>query len=376
MIIADLPTVSKRIVFHTPSLRGGGAERVFVLMANELASRGHDVTLLTWNAAGPNAALLSSAVTLVDFALPVQGEGFSIVKTLKTVRRSAQALRKLQPDAVFSAPEFMNLVAALALLMARSRARFFPTFHAATSLVTGRLGARLAVKLSALVSARATKAIVVSTGIGRELKARGFPPTKITVIHNPVPAGTGSQAEVYPWQNDLAAMGDGAVIVTAGRLVEVKDHRTLLRAFALLREQRPARLAIFGEGPLEGALRLTARELGIDSQVLFAGYVNNPAACYAVADLFALSSISEGFGNVLVEAMNAGVPIVSTNAPYGPAEILQDGRCGTLIPVGDAAAMARAMGEMLNRPTPVDILKNRAADFDVKRIGDQYEALL
>jgi len=178
------------------------------------------------------------------------------------------------------------------------------------------------------------------------------------------------------WQAKLAVMGSGPVIVTAGRLVPVKDHRTLLKAFALLRASRDARLVIFGEGPLESELRAAAQEAGIGEDVLFAGYVNDPAACYAAADLFVLSSTSEGFGNVLVEAMASGVPVVSTDAPHGPREILDDGRFGALVPVGDAAALAKAMAEMLGQPTSADVLQSRAADFEIVKIGDRYEALL
>jgi len=368
--------VAKRIVFHLASLRGGGAERVFVLMANEMAARGHDVTLLAWNAGGPNAALLAEKVRLIDLGLPLRGEGYGKPTTLRGLLQTARLLRRLAPDAVFSAPEFVNLLAALALVVARSRARFFPTFHAATSLVAGRLGARIAVWLSLLVATRATKAVAVSAGVGRELEARGFPASKIAVIHNPLPQEAPRQRRDPAWRRDLEAMGDGPVVVTAGRLVPVKDHRTLLRAFALLQASRPARLVIFGEGPLEGELHACAQEMGIGDRVLFAGYTDDLHAGYAVADLFALSSTSEGFGNVLVEAMAAGVPVVSCDAPHGPREILDDGRYGKLVPVGDAPALAAAMAEMLDCPTPVAVLKRRAADFDVSRIGDHYEALL
>lgn len=366
----------KRIVFHIASLRGGGAERVFVLMANELASRGHDVTLFTWNAEGPNAALRSPAVHLVDFGLPIRGEGYGKWATLKGVVRSARLFNRLGPHAVYSAPEFANLVVALALLLARSRARFFPSFHAAASLPSSGLGARMAVWLSTLVAARATKAIAVSAGVGREIVARGFPRSKVVVINNPLPPAVALQGHSHAWQAKLAAMGDGPVIATAGRLVPVKDHRTLLRAFVMLRAGRRARLVIFGEGPLAAELRAYAQESGIGADVLLAGYVNDPTACYAAADLFVLSSTSEGFGNVLVEAMAAGVPVVSTDAPHGPREILDDGRFGALVPVGDAEALAKAMAEMLDHPTSTAILKSRAADFEVEKIGDRYEALL
>jgi glycosyltransferase involved in cell wall biosynthesis len=366
----------KRIVFHTASLRGGGAERVFVLMANELAARGHDVTLFTWNAEGPNAALLSKAVRLVTLGMPIHGERYGEGATLAGLLRSVRLFRGLSPDAVYSAPEFANLLMALALMLARSGAKFFPSFHAASALPSKGPGARIAVRLSALVAARATRAIAVSAGVGRDLAARGFPESKIAVINNPLPPSAMGSSVSYPWQTELAAMGDGPVIVTAGRLVPVKDHRTLLEAFALLRAGRRARLVIFGEGPLEADLRAFAAERGIGGDVLFAGYVNDPAACYAAADLFVLSSTSEGFGNVLIEAMSAGVPVVSTDAPHGPREILADGRFGPLVPLGDAEKLAAAMAATLDRPPAAELLKGRAADFEVGKIAGRYEALL
>lgn len=368
--------MSKRIVFHIASLRGGGAERVFVLMANELASRHHDVTLFTWNAEGPNAALVSPKVQLVNLAIPIRNEGYGKAATMKAIVASASFFRRSRPDAVYSAPEFANLAMALSLYLAGSRARFFPSFHAAASLPDKGFGARLAVMLSALVAGRATKAIAVSQGVCRDLVVRGFSPGKTVVIHNPLPSGPVSAPDGYPWRSDLSAMGDGPVIVTAGRLVPVKDHKTLLKAFAALCLRRPARLVIFGEGPLEQELRTFAGELGIAERVLFAGYVNDPAACYAVADLVVLSSTSEGFGNVLIEAMAAGVPVVSTDAAHGPREILGEGLYGQLVPVGDAGALAAAIDTTLDKPTPAELLKGRAADFTVQKIGDQYETLL
>jgi glycosyltransferase involved in cell wall biosynthesis len=366
----------KRIVFHTASLRGGGAERVFVLVANEMAARGHDVTLFTWNAEGPNAALVSPAVRLVSLDMPLRGEGFAKTAPIAGVIRSRRFLRQAQPDVVFSAPEFANLLMALTLMAGLWRVRFFPSFHAARAMRQSGLGARLAIGLSRLVAMRATRAIAVSSGIADDLVARGFARDRISVIHNPLPPLAKLAPVLQPWQEALAGMGEGPVIVTAGRLVAVKDQRTLLDAFARLRARRPARLVIFGEGPLEANLRAFADQMGISADVLFAGYINDPRTGYAAANLFVLSSTSEGFGNVLVEAMAAGVPVVSTDAPHGPREILAGGRYGALVPVGDAAALAEAMAAMLDQPTPADSLRQRAADFSIDRIGDAYEALI
>jgi len=372
----------KRLVFHVPSLRGGGAERVFVLIANELARRGHEVTLFTWNGEGPNAALRSDAVHLVDLGIPIRGDGFGKPATITGLLRSAGFYRRHRPDAVFSAPEFANLITTLALSLGLSRAKLFPSFHAAASIPSNDFGSKIAVLLSGLVGRRATQAIAVSAGVGRDVAARGIAADKVVVINNPLPPAValrpagGSPGQGYPWQAELAALGDGPVIATAGRLVGVKDHPTLLRAFASLVTRRPARLVLFGDGPLRGELEAESRELGIASRVLFAGYVNDPAACYAAADLFVLSSTSEGFGNVLIEAMAAGVPVVSTDAPHGPREILADGKYGTLVPVADAEELADAIDAMLDRPTAADLLAERAADFTVEGIGDRYERLL
>ena len=150
----------------------------------------------------------------------------------------------------------------------------------------------------------------------------------------------------------------------------------MLCAFAELRASRPARLVVFGDGPLRSELIAEAGRLGIAGSTLFPGYVNDPAACYAVADLFALSSVSEGFGNVLIEAMAAGVPVVSTDAPHGPREILKNGALGPLVRVGDASALAAAMARTLDAPTPAATLRSRAAEFEIDVIADRYEALL
>ncbi|MEO9231388.1 MAG: glycosyltransferase [Devosia sp.] len=368
--------MTQRVVFHTPTLKGGGAERVFALMANEFAARGQDVTLFTWNADGPNAALLSDKVSVIDLGLPQSGGRFGKLTTLRGLLRSIPIIRRVNPDAVYSGPEFANLLTMLMLVLAGSKAIFFPTAHAASAMRATTLGERLTVALSRLIAWRATKVIGVSDGVGRDLVERGFPASKVIAINNPFLPMSGRQAKAYGWYDELQAMGAGPLIGTVGRLTEVKDHFALLRAFASLLRRRPARLVIFGDGPLREELIGYADSLRIGDRVLFPGYVEDVAACYEALEVFVLSSTTEGFGNVLVEAMASGVPVVSTDAPYGPREIMRDGALGPLVPVGDHEALAAAIEQQLDKPTEASLLKQRAADFGIDKIGERYLALL
>lgn len=369
-----------KLVFHVPSLIGGGAERVWVLMANEMARRGHDTTLLVWNGSGPNARHVAANVHLVDFAMPLfDGERFGKPATLRGLVRMAWFLRRHRPDAVFSAPEFANLVTALALQLGGNPAKFFPSFHAAAALRDSRTGSELARSMAGLMARRATRAIAVSRGIGGDLSGSGrIGQDRIAVIHNPLPPPSAVDTTEQDWSRALrAARAEGIpLVMTAGRLAPVKDHRTLIEAFGLLRCDRPAKLVILGDGPLRAELTTLVEERGLTTDVILPGFVPDIRHNLAGADLFVLTSTSEGFGNVIVEAMAAGVPVVSTDCPHGPREILQDGMLGELTPIGDAPAIAAAMARMLDNPTAPDRLRARAADFTIEKIGDKYEALL
>jgi glycosyltransferase involved in cell wall biosynthesis len=161
-----------------------------------------------------------------------------------------------------------------------------------------------------------------------------------------------------------------------GRLNPQKDFGTLLRAFAALRREREARLIVLGEGEEREALARLAAELGVANDVDMPGFADNPYAHMSKAALFVLSSRFEGLPTVLVEAMACGTPVVATDCPSGPSEILEGGRLGGLVPVGDADALARAMAEALDRPVPTELLCARAADFAVERAVDRYLELL
>ena len=166
------------------------------------------------------------------------------------------------------------------------------------------------------------------------------------------------------------------MILSAGRLVGQKDFSTLIRAFAEVVKSRPARLVILGEGRERDALAALVRELGIGHAVELPGFVANPFAWMARARVFAVSSIYEGLSMVLVEAMACGTPVVSTDCPHGPREVLEDGRWGLLVPVGDAEALATAILETLRDPLPPDGPASRSRAFSVEAcIGCQVEIM-
>ena len=213
----------------------------------------------------------------------------------------------------------------------------------------------------------------VSRGLAEVIKV---PDERITTIYNPVVTpnlhARAAETPDHPWLRD-----DGTpVVLAAGSLVRQKDHPTLIRAFARLTARRPCRLIILGEGSKRTETEGLLEELKLTDRVSLPGWVENPLAFMARASLFVLSSRWEGLPTVLVDALACGCPCVSTDCPSGPAEILLNGEIGPLVPVGDDAALAKAMERVLDRPPDRQALQRRAADFSADRAVAAYEKLL
>ena len=220
---------------------------------------------------------------------------------------------------------------------------------------------------------RADEIVAVSAGVADDLaRVARIPRSRITVIHNPIVTDellADARAPVdHPWFAD----GGPPVVLAAGRLTEQKDYPTLLRAFRHARRARELRLVILGEGEERPRLEALARELDVSGDVDFAGFVANPYAFMARASLFVLSSAWEGFGNVVVEAMACGTPVVSTDCPSGPGEILEGGRYGRLVAVGDDEELAAAMLATLEDPPRPELLRERAAAFRADEAALRY----
>jgi len=176
----------------------------------------------------------------------------------------------------------------------------------------------------------------------------------------------------HPW----LVPGPPPVVLAAGRLTAQKDFPTLLRAFARLVPERDLRLMILGEGPDRAALEAEIEALGLGDRVALLGFQANPFSYMARARLFVLSSAWEGLPGVLIQAMACGTPVVSTDCPSGPREVLEGGRLGPLVPVGDAEALARAIMQTLDAPLPAEILKARAAQYGLAPVSRRYLAAL
>lgn len=360
---------ARRLSIFVPTMAGGGAERNMATLANGFAERGHRVDLLLARGEGPNLAGIGPAVRIVDF----RKKG-----VLGCLPPLVRYLRKERPDALLSAMSHANVVALAAHRLAGSKARILVSERASyTALLANHpaLRDRAVYFLMRRTYKRADGVIVVARAMIDELhKGLGLDRSRLHMVPNPVV--TRRLLEEARETPDCPSFGQGApVVLGAGRLHAQKDFETLLRAFASLRAEREARLVIIGEGPDRARLERLARDLGIAGDVAFPGYQANPFAYMSAAALFVLSSRFEGMPGVLIQAMACGTPVVSTDCPTGPREILEDGRWGALVPIGDAERLHDAMAAALDGREGPDV-RARAADFDEAGAVDRYLELL
>jgi len=349
----------------------GGVERMMLNLVNAFAGRGLRIHLLLIKTRSRHLNELHPAIKVIEL-----GSRHTATSLLPLIRY----LRNSRPHCLLAAKDRAGRLAVLARLLART-----PT----------RLVVRLGTNLSASLAHRSRsklwlrrapihllypcidRIIAVSEGVRQDTVAvAGIDPGRIDVVRNPVITARllelAQQAAPHPWLDDAQT----PVILGAGRLTVQKDFATLIRAFARLREARPCHLIILGEGRQEAQLKSLAAELHVQDMVSFPGFTDNPYVYMARADLFVLSSRWEGSPNVLTEAMALGTPVVSTDCPSGPREILADGRYGPLVPVGDWQALATAMREVLDTPPDSDSLRGAVREYAVETSASRYLEIL
>ena len=339
---------------------------MMLTLAEGFAERGVDVDLVLVEATGEYLGMVPDNVRVID--LDSQRTYFAIPKFLRYIRRE-------RPSALLSTLLTTDLGALLAKLIHGRRLRVVmrqaTTFSDTLNDVPFKT--RQFMRLARLLMPSADAIVAVSEGAASDL--RGQVPRaagKIVTIHNPV-VGPGlveqaAEAVEHRWFGD----GGEPVVLAAGRLSDEKDYPTLLRAFAEVARSQSARLVILGQGPDRESLLGLATRLGIEGQVDLPGFDVNPFRYMARASVFVLSSRYEGFPNVLAQAMACGTPVVSTDCRSGPSEMLEGGKWGRLVPVGDWRAMAWAIEATLDDPMPAEALRARASVYSVEASVERY----
>jgi glycosyltransferase involved in cell wall biosynthesis len=393
-----------RIALLLPDLTGGGVERTAVSLAQGFLERGLEVDLVLCRVRGPLLAEVPTAVRLTPLRpasmllgrmLVVAADPGGIPELTRPVLLSwrppssyrmlpslVRYLRRERPAALISAFPFENLLAIAAKRLAGVETKVIVTERNTTTRST-RLGVKWKRRyLPALVRRQypmADAIVAVSDGVADELAQHtGLPREQIATIHNAVVSESvlakASEPVPHPW----FAPGEPPAILGVGRLTEQKDFPTLIRAFARVRSELAARLVIVGEGKPEARAELMrlAADLGCAADVSLPGFTYNPFCYMAKASVFVLSSLHEGLPGVLIQALACGAPVVSTDCPSGPREILEGGRHGRLVGMGDDDAMARAILAALKDPGDRGPRMARGQQFSVDRAVDRYLGLL
>ena len=348
----------RRIALFLPSLVGGGAERMMLEIARLLTDAGLTVDLIVTRAGGAWWSCVPSSARLINL---------NAWKTPTCLPSLVRYIRRERPDAMIAAIFQCCTIALVAKWLVRGRLPLILRQETPYSSFYDSVGVDVRILMSAMRRLLHTADAVwsVSSSVAADLKRLAPEAAHLVhVIENPVVnaelLSKASEPVAHPWFGNPAV----PVVMAVGRLeILHKDQPTLLRAFAAVVKRRPARLVILGDGPDKGRLEEMSRRLGIRELVDFAGFQLNPAAYMARAQVFVLSSILEGLPTVLIEALACGTSVVSTDCPGGVREVLEDGKWGSLVPVGDASALADAICDTIDNPMPSAALARAASRY-------------
>ncbi|MGI9295361.1 MAG: glycosyltransferase [Pseudomonadales bacterium] len=398
-----------RIAFLLPNLGGGGVQKNTLTIAKGLHALGYQIDLVLCSDEGPLRSQIPKQfrIKLLPQKRPWLGRINTLLagndywatllrptllarrpsKTLGFLPALADYLRENQPAALLSAKLHLNIEAVLAKSIAKANTRVVVTQSNQFSQWyqdSREWRRRFIIPLAKKAYQNADQIICVSQGVADDLADQlKLNRDGINAIYNPVVtpellAGM-QQAVDHSWFH----AGEPPVILSVGRPGQQKDFTTLLKAFARVRQQHDVRLVILGEARdpnkkqrRQTEMDLLMRQLDITDFVDFHGFVHNPYSYMAKAAVFVLASHYEGFGNVIAEALACGCPVISSDCPSGPAEILQNGACGKLVPISDAPAMAAAISATLIEKNDSDAPQRRAEDFLLEPIARDYAHVL
>lgn len=370
-------TPRRKVCFVLPSLAGGGAERAAVQILNALDGAAWDRSMYLFKREGPYLSELSPGVALAS------GQRHSRLGRWRELRHHIVATN---PDVVVSFLSYFTVLSAVRAALTRARV----VFHQQTPMTAfledadyqwrGSWRKRMFTLVTRLGYSAADLIITSSGGVAHDLTtAFGVDPARVRVVANPVDVDAVTAAAAEALSPEDEARWTRPVIVAAGRLADAKNYPLLIEALAQLRAQLPARLFVLGQGERGEALRQLAVERGLGDAVVWCGFQANPWKFMARADVFALTSRYEGFGNVLIEAMACGVPVVATSSP-GTQDIVADGVDGVLVRDHNPSAIADALGRVLGDDTlrgrMAVAARQAASRFALPVVAAQYDAAL
>ena len=359
-----------KIAFFVSGLRPGGIGRYVLNLAEGFVKKGLKVDIILPKEIEAYHHFIPGEVNIINLQTN---------RTLKSFFPLIRYLKKEKPFALISANDYVNVTAITACKIAGVKTKMVSTIHTDRSNAdNNNLFKEYLFKIIARrVYPLSNNIVAVSKGVSENaVKIYNLPQYLVKVIYNPI-----LDDRLFEKMNERVNHkwfrgGNYKIILGVGRLMKEKDFPSLIKAYKIVRERRPAKLVLLGEGVERNYLQKIIVENDLEADVDLPGFVDNPYSYMKKADLLVLSSKYEGLPTVLVESMAVGTPVVSTDCPSGPSEILENGKYGILVPVGNVALMAEAIENALDEPVDSEALRLRAMDFSIDKITEKYASLI
>jgi len=359
---------NKKIAFFLQNLSGGGAEKSVVHLSNFLVNNGVDIDIVLVDKS--NAAYLNeldSKIQLVDFKKN---------RSLKSINLLRKYIVIHKPDVIMSSVTHVNIILALVALFSRkSKTKIVinQVNHLSEIIsysVKNKILKNLLTKFIVYIYNFSDGAISMSKGVEEDLLRNGLK-VRSRYIYNPIFSNT-----MLDESKNLIDRDVRKTYIAIGRMVPQKNFSLLIDSFSLVNKEVDSKLIILGEGPLRPDLEKQIVALGLSKNIFLEGFVSNPYQYIANADVFVLTSLWEGFGNVLVESLSFGLQVVSTDCNSGPSEVLENGKYGFISTTFHKFEIARLMIEAANNPINSNLLIERGRYFSIEKASKEYKAFL
>lgn len=374
---SNMSKEKKRILFFYSDMGDGGTQKVISLLS-DLLCKEFDLYLALY----ADIQIFPFNGKIILLRAPSVKNKFILLKNiLLRIIRLNKVIKDNEIDIVFSRSLIANMSALLTKRIYKFKAPLVISFHSNLTRMVREKG--VTGKIAGYVNKKYAKyaegILGVSKGVVSELEEYSYPRNKLKYIYNPL-----AVKEVAARKNELLTKSEAKifkekpVVLSVGRFVTAKNYPLLVQAFYKTRQKIDCRLVILGDGDKKQEISTLCQELGIQDDVYLPGWVKNPYKYMKNSALYVLSSLWEGFPNVLIEAMACSCPVVATDCPHGPSEIIQNGESGIIVPNDDVEKLAEAMIDLLfNKNKAAKMRKNalkRAAEFSKEKIADNYIA--